>query len=192
MKKPNETKKRIIAAATHLFRRRGYHGTGLAEILKESGAPKGSFYFHFPAGKEQLVAVAIEAAADDTEKLLQSAVKGATGLSDFLDKLIGSYCLLLERSKFEASSLMTNTALDVSPENQAITQHIRSGFRRWHKLIAAYCTSELGSREKGADMAVLIIASLEGALPLCRVEQSTAPLKAVQRRLRDEFSDVHE
>lgn len=42
-----------------LFHLKGYHATGLSQILKESGAPKGSLYYHFPNGKEQLALEAI-------------------------------------------------------------------------------------------------------------------------------------
>ncbi len=184
MKKPNETKKRIIAAATHLFRRRGYYGTGLSEILKESGAPKGSFYFHFPSGKDQLAAATIDAAADDTERLLGSVAGSAHSVSDFIDRLVTSYARLLERSDFEASSLLANTALDVAPMNEAVTEQIKTGYRRWHKVIGKFCAENGMSRQEGSDMAVLIIASLEGALSLCRVERTTAPLMAAARQLK--------
>ncbi len=184
MKKPNETKKRIIAAASHLFRRRGYHGTGLSEILKESGAPKGSFYFHFPEGKDQLAQATIDAAGDDTDTLLKAAADRSKDLAGFLDSIVASYARLLERSGFEASSILANTALDVSPQNERITEHIGAGYRRWHKVISGVCLRECGSRQQASDMAVLIIASLEGALSLCRVEKSTAPLMAAARQLK--------
>ncbi len=184
MKKPSETKKRIIAAASNLFRRKGYYGTGLSEILKESGAPKGSFYFHFPDGKDQLTAATIDAAAEDTERLLDTIAAEAEGLPDFIDRVASSYERLLERSDFKASSLFANTTLDIAPTNEMVAEHLRAGYRRWHRSIAAYCSDQLGSRQRGADMAVIIIAGLEGALSLCRAEKSTAPLDAVARQLK--------
>ncbi len=51
---------RAITAAVKLFRMQGYTATGLSQILEESGAPKGSFYFHFPRGKTQLAEEAID------------------------------------------------------------------------------------------------------------------------------------
>jgi TetR/AcrR family transcriptional repressor of lmrAB and yxaGH operons len=50
---PN-TRERILATASGLFQRQGYHATGLNQVLAEGKAPKGSLYFHFPRGKEQL------------------------------------------------------------------------------------------------------------------------------------------
>ena len=184
MKKQNETKKRIIAAATHLFRRRGYFGTGLSEILKESGAPKGSFYFHFPEGKDQLAAITIDAAAEDTERVLMSVADQSNDIAEFIDRLIESYARLLERSDFEAGSLLANTSLDVAPANDLITGRIQQGYRKWHKVITGFCTQQGMSRQQASDMAVLLIASLEGALSLCRAEKTTAPLKAAARQIK--------
>ena len=63
MVRTSNARQDAIEAAVRLFRTQGYSATGLTQLLEESGAPKGSFYFHFPGGKQQL---AIEAA-----KLLQ-------------------------------------------------------------------------------------------------------------------------
>ena len=49
----------MIETAGRLFRQEGYAGVGVARILEESGAPRGSLYHHFPGGKAQ---IAIEAA----------------------------------------------------------------------------------------------------------------------------------
>src|SRR4051812_9194168 len=51
----NETRSRMLEATGNLLRQRGYHGTSLNDILAKSGAPRGSLYFHFPGGKDQLV-----------------------------------------------------------------------------------------------------------------------------------------
>ena len=47
MTKGELSKKRIIETAGDLFWRNGYTKTGVSEILKATGLPKGSFYFHF-------------------------------------------------------------------------------------------------------------------------------------------------
>ena len=51
----NDTRTRMLDATGRLLRQRGYHGTSLNDILAASGAPRGSLYFHFPGGKDQLV-----------------------------------------------------------------------------------------------------------------------------------------
>ena len=48
----------LVRTAMRLFRRQGFSGTGLQEILAESGAPKGSLYHYFPGGKEAIGAAA--------------------------------------------------------------------------------------------------------------------------------------
>ena len=57
-------RQRIIDTASRLFQEQGYRATGLNQILRESGAPKGSLYYYFPDGKEDLAVHAVRAAAD--------------------------------------------------------------------------------------------------------------------------------
>ncbi|MEC7259688.1 MAG: helix-turn-helix domain-containing protein, partial [Pseudomonadota bacterium] len=64
------TKDRLIHAASDLFRRRGYAGVGIAEILNAAGAPKGSLYHHFPNGKADLALATADWASDGMLKLM--------------------------------------------------------------------------------------------------------------------------
>src|ERR1700693_3676029 len=48
------TRERILYASAELFRRQGYAGTGLKQVVAQAGAPCGSLYHFFPEGKEQL------------------------------------------------------------------------------------------------------------------------------------------
>ena len=54
-----DTRTRILRAALRLFRRHGYHGVGINDILAEAQAPKGSMYHHFPGGKEEIAAAVV-------------------------------------------------------------------------------------------------------------------------------------
>src|SRR3954454_21218278 len=49
-----DPRERMIESAVVLFRERGVHGTSFADVLEHSGAPRGSLYHWFPAGKAQL------------------------------------------------------------------------------------------------------------------------------------------
>ena len=49
------TREKLIEAAITLMRRSGLSGAGINEIVRESGAPKGSVYYFFPQGKQQIV-----------------------------------------------------------------------------------------------------------------------------------------
>ena len=59
-----DTRSRILRAALRLFRRHGYHGVGINDILAEAQAPKGSMYHHFPAGKEEIAAAVVALITD--------------------------------------------------------------------------------------------------------------------------------
>lgn len=45
------TKQKIIEIGARIIHQKGYHHTGIQEVLKAAGIPKGSFYFYF-ASKE--------------------------------------------------------------------------------------------------------------------------------------------
>ena len=57
---PTNSKEKILSAAAKLFRKKGYHATSLSQITKESSAPRGSIYYYFPDGKQQLAKEAIQ------------------------------------------------------------------------------------------------------------------------------------
>lgn len=64
MPRNQESKMKILSTASVLFQKQGYHATGLNQIIKESGCPKGSLYYYFPEGKEQLATEAINRTKD--------------------------------------------------------------------------------------------------------------------------------
>lgn len=47
---------RMVDSAIRLLATRGYQGASFSTILKDSKAPRGSIYHHFPGGKAEVVA----------------------------------------------------------------------------------------------------------------------------------------
>ena len=73
MAKADDSKGKTLTAAAKLFRQQGYHGTALHDILAAGGAPRGSLYFHFPKGKEEIGEAALSLAG---EAVRQAIVAG--------------------------------------------------------------------------------------------------------------------
>ena len=53
------TRDRILDSGGEFFRRQGYAGTGVKQIVEAASAPFASLYHFFPGGKEQLGAEVI-------------------------------------------------------------------------------------------------------------------------------------
>ncbi len=53
---PEQTRKRLVAAAARLFNRVGYHGTDSNRIAQEAGYSTGTFYKHFKDKREAFLA----------------------------------------------------------------------------------------------------------------------------------------
>ena len=73
-KKNNEIKINLIESGLKLFSERGYHGTGIKEIVDSQGVPKGSFYNYFES-KEDFIAEIVKHYEGILEKLWESSVE---------------------------------------------------------------------------------------------------------------------
>lgn len=176
---------KLIQSAIRLFREKGYAASGLSEILKLSGAPKGSLYYYFPGGKEELAAAALESAGRVVADTLRTLAANAKTPADF----VAGYCTLLagwmEASNFKAGCPITTTILETVPQNARLARFARQVFSSWQAIIAAVY-SDAGMDEKSAhERAGFVIAAIEGALIQSRVEASASPIHRVCKCMAD-------
>ncbi|MCU1529346.1 MAG: transcriptional regulator, partial [Frondihabitans sp.] len=57
--KGEATRQEILRVAASAFARRGYAGTRMDDVIRESGLTKGAIYFHFPS-KEELAGAVVD------------------------------------------------------------------------------------------------------------------------------------
>ncbi len=56
------TRELMISGARRLIAARGVGETSLADVVEETGGPRGSIYHHFPGGKDELVRAVVDEA----------------------------------------------------------------------------------------------------------------------------------
>jgi TetR/AcrR family transcriptional repressor of lmrAB and yxaGH operons len=180
----------IIDAAVTLFRRQGYSGTGLLDIVEESGAPKGSLYHYFPDGKASIAVAAVEEAGRrvaDTVATLAAETR-ATG------ELIRAHARLLagwmRQSGFRDGCPITTVLLELAPRNRAVAQAGREAYAARLKIITAKLVADGVAPVRAERLAALSISAIQGALVQSRVERSGAPLQIAAEELARLFEGL--
>ena len=67
-------KEHLIQTAVELFRRRGYHATGIDRIIAEAGVAKMTLYKHFRS-KDDLIVAALRRWDEDSRRWLIRAIE---------------------------------------------------------------------------------------------------------------------
>lgn len=84
-----ETHAKIIASAGRAFRRCGYAGAGVDDVMKGAGLTAGGFYAHFES-KEDLFAEMLQSALNDSWELVTKDLSHLFGL-DWVKGIIDRY-----------------------------------------------------------------------------------------------------
>ena len=175
-KKPGKQRQALIWAAAKLFRRQGYSGTGLRDILAASGAARGSLYHYFPPGKEEIGAAAVTAAGGLVTETFAELAKQADDPADFLRRYTEMLGRWLTASDFRDGCPITTTLLETAPASAAITQAGQAVFADWRAVMVGLLRRHGWPAEAIESTATAIIAGLEGALMLARVQGSVQPI----------------
>ena len=184
MAKPSDSKEKTLAAAARLFCRQGYHGTALQDILAASGAPRGSLYFHFPRGKEEIAEGAIALGGKAVRAFIAQAAEGSRSAESFVVNLAKGMAANLEASDFREGCPLATTVLEIATDSEAIGNAAREAFAAWEREIAQALV-RFGSHEKQAvTVATAILSQLEGALLLARTYRSLQPMRRAEDTLR--------
>ena len=164
-----------------LLRRQGYHGTGLNQIVAEAAAPKGSMYFHFPGGKEQLVAEAVAASAAYLDAALL-ACERPTALES-LDVYIAEAASVLERSDFADGCPIATVVLEVGPRSSLIGDACADAVEVLLSRVAGWLERDGFSAETARQRAQLVYAAIEGTLMFAKARRSSEPLTTLRHQL---------
>ena len=180
MPRKTDARASAIATAERLFRLQGYTATGLIQILKESGAPKGSFYFHFPRGKAQLAEEAIDHYVARRMDVLRTISANTTGDAvKFVHQICSTFAAEMVASDFQYGCLMQNLANELPALDAELTKRVARGFVDSTAIIAEHFKGCGFAPARASSAASALVAALEGARTVARLERTPAVFEAL-------------
>lgn len=171
------TKERIISSSAELFRRQGYTGTGVKEIVTAANAPFGSIYHFFPGGKEQLGAEAIRASGALYMQLFATiAAQSPDAVSAVGAFFAGAASTLRETDYADACPIAT-VALEVASTSEPLREATADVFEGWIAASTEYFARAGIPHARARALAFSMLSLLEGAFVFCRALRSVEPLE---------------
>ena len=126
--KGERSRQKLVTATADLLRRQGYHATGLNQLVSAGGAPKGSLYFHFPGGKEQLAAEALLASSAQLCDGLRTFVTQAPDAASGIEAVVNALAQEMLNSDFQRGCPLATVALEVASESELIRRSCADGY----------------------------------------------------------------
>lgn len=182
-RKGETTKSKVVSIAMDLFQRRGFAAVGLNELCAEGNVPKGSIYYHFPNGKNDIAIAVVAKAQAEIGDAIQLAGKAAGSVDEFISLIVDGFAQNLTRSDFEKGCPVSTLALELSAQEADIASAISDCYDHWQQIVAVRL-ADFGLEEKSAkDLAQFSFCALEGALILARTQRSLTPLQRTHHHL---------
>ena len=172
------TKERLLESSGELFRRQGYMGTGIKEILAEAGAPFGSLYHHFPGGKEELGAEAVRRSGRLYGALVASFLGPEVDVADGVAAAFAAAAENMAETGWADACPIATVALEASTSSEPLREACAEVFDQWIGGMSARLRRAGIADDRARSLALEMLCALEGAFVLCRALRSPEPLHA--------------
>ena len=180
----------IINAAVTLFRRQGFAGTGLNDIVDESGAPKGSLYHYFPAGKSSIAVAAVEEAGRRVAETVAQLARETPSTGALIKAHARMLAGWMRKSGFRDGCPITTVLLELAPQDRAVAQAGRQAYAARLAILIEKLAADGFSGKRAERLAGLCVSAIQGALIQARVERSGAPIERVADELAAMLDDL--
>lgn len=171
----------LVRAGVELCTQAGFQATGVEQVLRKAGVPKGSFYHHFPSKKEFGLAV-IDAYADYFGAKLQRVldnpdVPPLQRLKDFVREAERG----MEKHQFQRGCLVGNLGQELAGLDDEFRERLEAVLKRWEGqtsrcLKAAQEAGELSAERDAEQLAEFFWIGWEGAILRAKLTRSARPM----------------
>ena len=177
------TRDQIIETTCMLLEAQGYHATGLNQIIAESGSPKGSLYYYFPQGKEELTAEAIARSGRIVEGNIRAGLAKIEEPAEAIASFVRTIAQGVETSKFSVGGPLTTVALETVNSSERLNLACREAYGWLRDAFAEKVVAGGVAPERAATLATFIVSAIEGGIILSRTNHSGDALRQVADEL---------
>lgn len=160
----------MIAAAETLMREQGLSGAGIHHIVKRSRAPIGSVYHHFPGGKTQYAAEALQVHGEKARAFLDKTFGSRKPLAQRLRTFFRYAAKSFEEQGAKRGCAIGAVTLDLAPRDKRLRAVCDDVFASWTGSIAPHLPWRSAKMRRA--FALAIVTALEGAFILGRAQKN--------------------
>ncbi|MDR9854886.1 TetR/AcrR family transcriptional regulator [Paenibacillus sp. VCA1] len=172
----------IVETASRLFSTQGYHGTGLNQIIKESHCPKGSLYYYFPEGKEELARECIEQIKRKVSGKWEEAFDRYASPAKAIQHHIEMMAEDAEHSNFEGfTPLSFWNAVETSSVSLSLREACQAAIDEWRMLVTRRLQSAGLDTRRAEETATVVLSMLEGSLIIAMTNRDTGPIRIASK-----------
>ncbi|MGE7214857.1 TetR/AcrR family transcriptional regulator [Priestia koreensis] len=171
------TRDKIIQTASSLFQLQGYHATGLTQILEQSATPKGSMYYHFPQGKEQLAVEAIKYMKEFVQEKNEDILENYEDAVEAIQRIILDVADHFEKDDHAPGFPVGLLAAETASTSELLQQACQQAFEAWEGGYYKKLTANGWDEASAQDMAIVINSLIEGSILRALANKSSKPLR---------------
>lgn len=179
----NTTREQIIETTCELLETYGYYATGLNQILAKSGTPKGSLYYYFPEGKEELTSEAIERTGRRVAERIKHELSKIEDPGEAILSFVSSIAYHVEASGFRAGGPLMIVAMETATSSERLNLACREAYHLLQQALQEKLIANAFTEARAMQLAIFINASIEGGIILSRTNHSGDPLRNVAEML---------
>lgn len=179
------TRERIVEATSALFMERGFSGSGLKQICAASAAPMGSLYHFFPGGKTELAAETLRSSGRAYQLLVEAIFDAAPDIVTGVGDCFTGAAETLRASDYADACPIATVALEVASSDEALRRVTAEIFENWVCSAASRFAAAGVNPARARELAIVVLAALEGGFLFSRAARSTTAMEAIGRSMTD-------
>ncbi|MEU2257579.1 TetR/AcrR family transcriptional regulator [Nocardia xishanensis] len=182
-KMSTSTRDRLVTAMAELMRTHGYSGTSVKQVTVAAGAPMGSLYHHFPAGKPQIAAAALRTSGAAYIQLLPLLMDPYDDLRAAVPAAFAAAAEQIEQADWINMCPVGTVAGEIADSEPALREVAAEVIGDWIEQGTDYFVRRGVDPTAARDLILAILSALEGAFVLSRTLRTAEPLRSAGRAM---------
>jgi AcrR family transcriptional regulator len=186
---PEATRNTILKTSGELFNTRGYKATSISHITEATGFTKGAIYKHF-LNKDALECESFSYMAERVTKAMGDKIREAATAQEKLHVIFGFFESYLSNPPVLGGCPLLNIAIEADDAHPILREEARLMLKNLRYSVTRILENGVryGQLKQDTDCAyyaTIIIASLEGAIMMSKLELTTTDMNRILTHLKN-------
>jgi AcrR family transcriptional regulator len=173
-------RERLLAAGDELFYSEGIHTVGIDRVLEKANVAKGSLYYNFAGGKDELVEAYLENRHGAWKATVEAGLESADTPDGRILAIFDTLGRLFSRPDYRGCAFLNATA-EAHPDS--VEERAAGRFREWIHQLFGGLVDDLGVEDPHTLVDQLIVL-YDGATTTSQMDKTAAPAASAKAMAR--------